>query len=137
MLWSHRCVCGGGVGWAVLRERSRVELVQSLLCKAMSPHFQCLYLPLFYSESQKVAFLKWLIPAWKRGYFHLAILMSLLGGEVCYHLIVYQGSTCEFELCSPFPCHDGANWDPLKCRKKINLCIPHRSSVCCRTNNEL
>lgn len=39
LLWSHRCVCGGGVGWAVLRERSRVELVQRLPLQVHEPAF--------------------------------------------------------------------------------------------------
>lgn len=85
------------------------------------PQFLCLYLPLFDSESWKVAFLKQHLPAWKLGILSPSSARVIDGMGDGQHLTVRQGichGSLSFIL--PLPCHDRTTRSAFRCRR-INL----------------
>lgn len=69
------------VGWGGTSQRGHAELLRRLPVRARESSGPGSVPSSSYSESWKVAFLKWLIPAWELGMFSPAVLMSLLGGR--------------------------------------------------------
>lgn len=120
------------VGWGGTSQRGHAELLRRLPVRARESSGPGSVPSSSYSESWKVAFLKWLIPAWELGMFSPAVLMSLLGGRLALPgPSLASPSSCTGCLLFLVPVGMAPTGSPLRWRRESNLHVPPRSRARC------